>query len=230
MNDLDLRTALHRDADLAGSPSPDLLEQLQLRRQRQSRRRIGAVSAVLGVVVLAAGIPLGQSLVVRSDGAPAGQPVITPTPAVTSEVPTPTVAQPDPTVEAPPTVAEAPATSAPAVVSDGLPVCPDTDTLIAAMPELDSDDIWYAAGNELNPPTVPQCAGDLAVTTVFRAYYEQPGTTVNGVPVQPGDVGMTGGVGLFRFVEGAWTVVDREEYCDSGLVPGDIRSWTCETS
>ena len=73
MNDLDLRTALHRDAELVGSPSPDLLDQLVQRRRHQQRQRAGVFAAVLGVVVIAAGIPVGQSLLARSDSNPASE-------------------------------------------------------------------------------------------------------------------------------------------------------------
>ena len=68
MNDLGLRTALHRDADLVGSPSPDLLDQLLRRRSHQRRRRAGMLTAALAVVVIAAGIPIGNALLVPSTG------------------------------------------------------------------------------------------------------------------------------------------------------------------
>jgi hypothetical protein len=111
MNDLDLRTALHRDADLVGLPSPDLLDQLVRRRRHQQRQRAGVLAAVLGVVVIAAGVPVGQSLLARSDAGPAGETTVAPTPSVTRTpsltpdvVPTPTAAS---------TTAEAPASSVP---------------------------------------------------------------------------------------------------------------------
>jgi hypothetical protein len=88
MNDLDLRTALHRDADLVGEPSPDLLDQLVRRRQHQRRQRAGMLTSALAVVVIAAGIPIGTSLLARSDGGPATDP----TPTVGTEAPTPTAA------------------------------------------------------------------------------------------------------------------------------------------
>ncbi|GAA3185238.1 hypothetical protein GCM10010531_44320 [Blastococcus jejuensis] len=103
MNDQDLRTALHRDAELVGAPSPDLLDQLVQRRQHQRRQRAGIVSAVAAVVVIAAGIPVGSSLLARSDGGPAGPTTVEVTPSVTPEVtPTPAVT-PAPTPEATPT-------------------------------------------------------------------------------------------------------------------------------
>jgi hypothetical protein len=100
MNDLDLRAALHRDAELAGEPSPDLLDQLALRSDRQRRQRAGMLATALAVVVIAAGIPVGQSLLAQGDGGPVDQaPVIT-TPSVD---PTPTGApEPTPVPEVPP--------------------------------------------------------------------------------------------------------------------------------
>jgi hypothetical protein len=133
MNDLDLRTALHRDADLVGLPSLDLLDQLVRRRRHQQRQRAGVLAAVLGVVVIAAGIPVGQSLLSRSDGNPAGETTVAPTPSMTPEVavtpsvtpdvlPTPTAASP--TAEAPvssvPPPADVTSASAPVLGPDGL--------------------------------------------------------------------------------------------------------------
>jgi len=79
MNDHDLRKALHRDADLVGSPPEDLMDQLSRRRQYQRRQRTGVGVALLGVVIIAAGIPLGQSLMDGSDGDPDGRAVAQPT-------------------------------------------------------------------------------------------------------------------------------------------------------
>jgi hypothetical protein len=75
MNDLELRTALHRDAELVGEPSPDLLDQLLRRRQHQRRQRTALVGAVAAVVLVAAGVPVGVSLAARSAPAPATRPV-----------------------------------------------------------------------------------------------------------------------------------------------------------
>jgi hypothetical protein len=101
MNDLDLRTALHRDADLVGEPSPDLLDQLVRRRQHQRRQRAGMLTSAVAVVVIAAGIPIGTSLLARSDGGPATDP----TPTVSTEAPTPSTATPAPATTAPPSSA-----------------------------------------------------------------------------------------------------------------------------
>jgi hypothetical protein len=108
MNDLDLRTALHRDAELVGEPSPDLLDQLVRRRQHQRRQRAGMLTAGLAVVVIAAGVPVGASFMTRSDGGPATDP----TPTVSTEVPAPATT-PAPATSAPPsTTAPAPAPTA----------------------------------------------------------------------------------------------------------------------
>ena len=129
MNDLDLRTALHRDADLVGEPAPDLLEQLVHRRQQQRRQRAGVAVAVLGVVVIAAGIPLGGALLDRSESQ-----ATDPTPTVSTVAPTPSaqvpipapppplpsVTPPAPAPEPPaaPPVPPAPSTGAPAGPTD----------------------------------------------------------------------------------------------------------------
>jgi hypothetical protein len=260
MNDLELRTALHRDADLVGAPPLDLLEQLGQRRQQQSRQRNGIAAAVFGVVVIAAGIPVGQSLLTRSDAGPATE--VTPT--VTTEVssapatPTPTVAAPTSVVPAQTSAADssaaaevaasaaaaseaaaAEAAASEAAASEAAaseaaaaalpPSCPGTETLVSLMPA-QSDGTWWVSGNELNPPRTPQCSEDFAVTTVFHAYDRTPGEIIDGVPVQPGDVGLIGAVALFRYVDGAWTWVDRGAACAAGSVPDDLHHWTCETS
>ena len=89
MNDLDLRTALHRDADLVGSPSPDLLDQLVQRRQHQRRQRAGMLSAVAGA--WSSSPPASRSgsrCSPASDGSPASETTVAPTPSVTPEVAT----------------------------------------------------------------------------------------------------------------------------------------------
>lgn len=114
MNDLDLRVALQRDADLVGEPSPDLLDQLVDRRRLQRRQRSALLGAVAAVVIIAAGIPIASSLVTRSEGGPATRtetPTIAPTPSVTPEdvqetpqaptTPEPEVEDPAPTGDSP---------------------------------------------------------------------------------------------------------------------------------
>lgn len=108
MNDLnldgvDLRAALHRDADLVGEPSPDLLDQLVRRRAHQHRQRAGLIAVAAAVAVIGAGIPVGASFLTRSHAAPATQ-TASPT---ASDVPT----------DAAPITEAAPTASAPAASS-----------------------------------------------------------------------------------------------------------------
>jgi hypothetical protein len=110
MNDLDLRTALHRDADLVGEPAPDLLDQLAGRRRHQRRQRAGILAAAAAVVVISAGIPVVSSLTTSADTLPASRPTIASTPAVPTEA-APTTSEPAPTTSAKP--APAPATTDP---------------------------------------------------------------------------------------------------------------------
>ena len=143
MNDQELSTALHRDAELAGAPSPDLLDQLGRRRQHQRRQRTGLVAAVLGVIVVAGGIPLGQSYFAGPDGGTATDPS-TPAPATSAPA------------------SSAPATSAPAAPS-GSPGCPDAATLFALVPD-------RPTGVSLTDTT---CSGDWAVIGVLGPTYGQ---------------------------------------------------------
>jgi hypothetical protein len=123
MNALDLRTALDRDADLVGEPSPDLLDQLVRRRQHQRRQRAGILATAAAVVVIGAGIPVVSSLTMRSDVAPATQPTTASTPAVTTEAAPTTSAVPAPSSSADPTTAPASTDPEPAALvlgPDGL--------------------------------------------------------------------------------------------------------------
>ena len=104
MNDLALRTALHRDADLVGEPSPDLLDQLARRRQHQRRQRAGILAAAAAVVLIGGGIPVVSSLTMRADVAPATQPTTPSTPPATTEA--------APTTSAAPATSAAPSSSA----------------------------------------------------------------------------------------------------------------------
>ena len=119
MNDLDLRTALHRDADLVGEPNPDLLGQLAVRRDKQRRQRAGMLAAALGVVVIAAGIPVGSSLLTQSDPGPAVE-ITGPAPTVTPE-PSPIVDPSRSVVEPPPL----PEVTIPSVTQQARVVSPD---------------------------------------------------------------------------------------------------------
>jgi hypothetical protein len=94
MNDLALHTALHRDADLVGEPSPDLLDQLARRRQHQRRQRAGILAAAAAVVLIGGGIPVVSSLTMRADVAPATQPTTASMPPVTTEAAPPTSTAP----------------------------------------------------------------------------------------------------------------------------------------
>jgi hypothetical protein len=111
MNELDLRIALHRDADLVGEPAPDLLDQLAVRRDKQRRHRAGMLATALAVAVIGAGIPVGQSLLAQPDRSPVDQAPVTstqsvdPTPARTPE-PSPTIAPSGTVVVDPPPVPE----------------------------------------------------------------------------------------------------------------------------
>ncbi len=126
MIDLDLRIALHRDADLVGEPSPDLLDQLAVRRDRQRRQRAGMFAAALGVVVIAAAVPVGSSFLTQSDSGPAIE-ITDPAPSTTREAPIPAPA-PSPngdplgTVVEPPPVPEG---AAPSVTQQARVVSPE---------------------------------------------------------------------------------------------------------
>ena len=144
MNDLDLLAALQRDAELAGEPSPDLLEQLGRRRDRQRHQRLGVAAAVLGVVLIAGGIPLGQSLLDRPDGRTADTP-----PAVTSGS-----AASSSTPPAPSSTSAAPVLPAP-------PGCPDAAALLGLMAPPTGGD----TAPQLGAPTAT-CSGDWAVIGV----------------------------------------------------------------
>jgi hypothetical protein len=215
MNDLDLRTALHRDAELVGSPSPDLLDQLAQRRQDQWRRRAGVCTAVLGMVVIAAGIPVGQSLLHRSDGGPADETTVVPTPPVApgiSPIPTPTPAPA--TVEAPapgvpPVVDVAPAPSVPPG-ADVAPHCPDIAVLDAALPadtstkqfEIVDGDGWV-------------CSGSWAAA----GYTERT--------LRDGEWWGDGQAALFRYVDGEWTFLPRNDHCGDAGIPAEVWERGC---
>jgi hypothetical protein len=210
MNDLDLRTALHRDADLVGEPSPDLLDQLVRRRQHQRRQRAGMLTSALAVVVIAAGIPIGTSLLARSDGAPASETTVDdPTPSVSPEVvPTPAAVTPTPVV-APPT-SVAPATSVPPAV-DVAPACPDRATLAATLPADTADKEF----------SIPAEAGDPVCSGVWAAAGYSERTFLDGQ--WWGD----GQAGLWRYGDGSWTFRYRTDCGGPQSLPAPVWERAC---
>ena len=213
MNDLDLRTALHRDADLVGSPSPDLLDQLVQRRRHQQRQRAGVFAAVLGVVVIAAGIPVGQSLLARSDSNPASETTVAPTPSVTPEVAVTPSVTPDviPTPTAASTTAEPPAASVPPP-ADVTPACPDLATLRDLLPpDTASKTITMFAGNGV------ECSGIWAAASYSEATFAD------------GEWWSNGQAGLFQYVDGSWTWRDRytTNVCDDPGIPDVVWDGAC---
>jgi hypothetical protein len=123
MNALDLRTALDRDADLVGEPSPDLLDQLVSRRRRQRRQRAGILATAAAVVLIGGGIPVVSSLTMTADVAPATQPTTASAPPATTEAAPTTSADPAPSSSADPTPAPASTSPEPAALvlgPDGL--------------------------------------------------------------------------------------------------------------
>lgn len=209
MNDLDLRAALHRDAELAGEPSPDLLDQLALRSDKQRRRRAGMLATAVAVVVIAAGIPVGQSLLAQGDGGPVDQaPVIT-TPSV-EPTPTPTVAPPPVATATERPVAETP--PATEIVPAG---CPDSATLWNSMnPEFRhfwSNGDWTVLHDD-GEPTLCSADGEWAWGTFARRFRD-------------------GGIGydraLFNYVDGVWLQRVSSQQCGAGVVPADIWDRVC---
>ena len=147
MNDADLSAALHRDAELAGSPPADLISQLTRRRQHQRRQRAGVAAAVLGVVVVAGGVPLGLSLLDRPDGGTATTPS------------TPTSSTAAPSTAAPSTAASSSVPSSAALPAP--PGCPGVAALFELLPPESRADGARAAGTTA-------CSGDWALIGVMR--------------------------------------------------------------
>jgi hypothetical protein len=206
MNDLDLRTALHRDADLVGEPSPDLLDQLVQRRQRQRRQRAGMLTSALAVVVIAAGIPVGSSLLARSDGSPASETTVDdPTPSVTPEI-LPTTAPA--TLPVPVPVPE-PEVQAPA--ADPV-TCPDLDTLRAALPADTAERRFTMVSGE-----EPVCSQGWAAAGYSESTFLD------------GEWWPDGQAGLFRYVAGSWTWLDRytSNVCDDTGIPAEVWQRAC---
>jgi hypothetical protein len=162
MNDLDLRTALHRDADLVGEPAPDLLDQLVQRRQHQRRQRAGMLTAGLAVVLIAAGIPVGAAFMTRSEGAPAAHTTVAPTPSVTPEVVAPTT--PAPPSSAPTSSAAATLTATPEPDSAAPVLGPDGLGSLKLGMSRDEAEATGLVGPFRNEPNSDQCLWRSALT------------------------------------------------------------------
>lgn len=253
MNDLDLRTALHRDADLVGAPSPDLLEQLGQRRQQQRRQRAGVLSAVAAVVVIAAGIPVGQSLFTRSESTTATDPIVTtsapatPTapalPTTTPVVPTPsatptTEAAPAVTTQPAPSTAPVPTRAAATTEAPATPppvAAPETAAPTAAAPSLVDVPCPGVATLQAAFPAdtaeklyevfdeTPVCSG----TWAAAGYWEHSAASPDD-PSANGRAWWTDGqAGLFQFVGGAWTQLARMDHCDDAGIPPVVWERAC---
>jgi hypothetical protein len=224
MNDLDLRTALHRDADLVGAPPADLLDQLARRRQHERRQRAGMLTAAAAVVVIAAGIPVGASLLTRSDSAPATRPADTTPSTTSSAAPTPPPpAAPAPPVEVSqppmtPVEPETPATTPAA--EDAAPPCLDAAGFRKSLIASGVD----PGGVEVNPLSpAPDCSGPWAYALLTEV---RPDGIIGPNGLEPARTEWTL---LFHAVDGVWTPVDRWQHCAAGDVPADIAYIPCET-
>jgi hypothetical protein len=210
MNDLDLRAALHRDADLVGEPSPNLLDQLSRRRRHQRRQRAGVMAATLGVALIGAGIPVGQALLTRNDAEPAVETTVDPTPPATTER-TPVVPSPDPMPSPAPSPApETDVVEPPPVPDVVAPDCPDQATLLDVLSPAPESGAQIVTGSM---PTI--CSGEWALAVFTRTGVEE---------------GLQWGASypqLFRFVGVSWTPVDRFEHCHAGEIPDDIWAPVC---
>jgi hypothetical protein len=223
MNDLDLRTALHRDADLVGSPSPDLLDQLVRRRQLQRRQRAGMLTSALAVVVIAAGIPISTSLLARSDSGPATETTVDPTPTVSVEVtPTPT---PVPTPEVNPSTAPETSVAAPSTSAVDEVNCPDIATLQNAMPADTANQLYRLSAAD----APPVCSGTWAAAGYSDIRIVHAGDLVNGVLVEEDEEWRDGQAGIYRYVGGSWTWLDRyhSDVCDDAGMPAEVRERGC---
>jgi hypothetical protein len=221
MNDLDLRTALHRDADLVGEPSPNLLEQLTQRRRHQRRQRAGVLTAALAVAVIVAGVPVGQSLLTRADGGPASTPTVDETPSVSPDVePTPPVVTSTPAPDQTVTPSDRAAAGSTTVTQEptiptsaDAPVgCPTLDELRAVLPLKDA----LGALMSIKDPFL-ECSGAWAI-----AY-------VNHDAPEPTEQFHISGIQLFHYVDGAWAAVFDHNVCSTGEVPAAIDYLACHT-
>jgi hypothetical protein len=215
MNDLDLRAALHRDADLVGEPAADLLDQLSRRRRHQQRQRTAGLTAVLGVVLIGAAVPVGQSLMTRSDPGPAAEITVDPTPSVTPEAPTtPPLTPPTTPPVSPPAPETAPETAVDTPPVSGVePVaCPHQATLLAIL-DLPSEPDRQTVTSSM--PTLCSASGEWALA-VFNDVGEWEGQPYGQAHPR-----------LFRYVDGAWIPEDREQRCTAGEIPDDVWELIC---
>lgn len=210
MNDLDLRAALHRDADLVGEPSPDLLDQLFRRRRHQRRQRGGVMAAALGVVLIGACIPVGQALLTQSDGRPAVETTVAPPPPVTPEN-TPVVPPPSPAPSPSPSP-ETDVVEPPPVPDAVAPGCPDQATLLAIRSASAPD----TSADLFTSSMATVCSGQWAFTVFIHEGVDDEGFAFGNSMPQ-----------LFRFVGGAWTPVHRSEHCAAGEIADDVWELVC---
>ncbi len=220
MNDLDLRTALHRDADLAGAPPADLLDRLASRRQQQRRRRAGGLGAVAAVVVIAAGIPIGASFMTQSDGGPATRPV-DPVPSVTAEVDPPAMTPPP----APPSVAVVPSTAPPAASTP--PDITEPSAGAAVPPTEAAPPCDWAAIDAALPADTPERTYALYSGDGEFCLGAWAASGYNVTEVFEGEVYVNSNAALFHYVDGAWVFLDRTPHCDDTVVPPAIWERAC---
>lgn len=222
MNDLDLRAALHRDADLVGEPAPDLLDQLARRGDQQRRRRAGLLAAGLSVAVIGAAVPVAATFMTHADSGPAVQTTDEPMPTTFPDSPTPEVPEVSPTPSSDTAVVEAPA--------DASPPCPDHAVVAAALPA-DSARITYRAH-----PGEPVCSGVWAGFGYTRTEFLHPGDTFQGYDdhgnpaefvTDTDEVWPDATAGLLRYENGSWTFHPRDDYCDKVTLPDVIWERVC---
>jgi len=162
MNDLELRTALHRDADLVGEPPADLLDRLARRRRHQRRQRAGVIAVV---ALVAAGVPLGVSLTARSHAAPATHrttPSYLP-PAIASFFPPPATAAPTtPSNEVTPS--DTPATLPPVA----------TPSASGAPPSSEAHNALVLGPDGLGPLTLGMTRSEAEATGLVEPFLNEP--------------------------------------------------------
>jgi hypothetical protein len=166
------------------------------------------LATVAGVLVIGAGIPVGQSFLTSSDTHPATQTTVDPTPSVIpatpsiSTEPPPTAVTPVPT-----TPGTAAVSTAPAVDLD--PPC-DWDEMQAAMPAETAEQTYRLARGE----------GELCSGTWAAAGYSE-GRLLDGQWVTDGQAG------IFRYESGSWVFHFRGDFCDKVTLPDAIWQRAC---